>query len=591
MAIACVLLIPAPVPGQENDDHREPDSPQQHVHEVAGAAARASEAKSDFVAALRRFVEGLPGGYGDDGPRVRSAVGDMTAALTRWDGAIRSYRAALNAVGDSAEGHVALGTIYLDRGLMTDAVDQFRRATALSPKWAEASLLLGLAYDAQGKREDAARAFATAARTSPGSVAIGYARVQHVVDGGDEEEISRALLEFRDRHDGVVRPSNASARAAPFVRLGLLRESPGAAPVFAPVLYAKAFRLLDGRRYVEAVAAFQRALESQNEARDERTRLASAESFVASGQLDDAEQALKEMVVELPESGQARYRLGRFYQSQSRKSEALAAFAASAERAVIVGRDSLYETIGALRVGEGEFTGAIAAYRLELDVNPNNAAAHRRLGDLYAQDGRLGESLAEYAASLSIDPADADAHASRAQTLLRLSRFADAEAAARTAVALKPDHEAAQYALGTALMRTERTEEGLSVLKEFERLQTATRGRNDAAWQIKLLTEQAREHAARQEYSAAADVLRRAMAYAPAEGSIRLAAGAFLVRAGKYEEAIPLLNEALAREAIEAHRYLADAYDALGQHEESRAHREAYKAVTDSRVRQGAPIQ
>ena len=71
------------------------------------------------------------------------------------------------------------------------------------------------------------------------------------------------------------------------------------------------------------------------------------------------------MVVELPESGQACYRLGRFYQSQSRKSEALAAFAASAERAVIVGRDSLYETIAALRVGEGEFTGAIAAYRLK----------------------------------------------------------------------------------------------------------------------------------------------------------------------------------------------------------------------------------
>ena len=591
MAIACVLLIPAPVSGQENDDRREPDSPQQHVREVAGAAARASEAKSDFVAALRRFVEGLPGGYGDESPRVRAAVGDMNAALARWDGAIRSYRAALNAVGGSAEGHVALGTMYLDRGLMTDAVDQFRRATALSPKWAEASLLLGLAYDAQGKREDAARAFAAAARANPGSAAIGYARVQHVINGGDEEEISRALLEFRDRHDRVVRPSSASAPAAPFVRLGLLRESPGAAPVFAPALYAKAFRLLDGRRYDDAMAAFQRALESQNEARDERTRLASAESFVASGQRDDAERALKEMVVELPESGQACYRLGRFYQSQSRKSEALAAFAASAERAVIVGRDSLYETIAALRVGEGEFTGAIAAYRLELAVNPNNAAAHRRLGDLYAQDGRLGESLAEYAASLSIDPADADAHASRAQTLLRLSRFADAEVAARIAVALKPDHEAAQYALGTALMRTERTEEGLSVLKEFERLQIATRARNDAAWQIKLLTEQAREHAARQEYAAAADVLRRAVAYAPAEGSIRLAAGAFLVRAGKYEEAIPLLKEALAREAIEAHRYLADAYDALGRNEESRAHREAYKAVSATRARQGVPIQ
>ena len=166
VAIACVLLSPAPVSGQENDDLREPDSPQQRVREVATAAARASEGKSAFVAALRRFVEGLPGGYGDEGPRVRTAVGDMNAALARWDGAIRSYRAALNTVGDNAEGHVALGTMYLDRGLMTDAVDQFRRATALSPKWAEASLLLGLAYDAQGKRADAARAFA-AVRSSP----------------------------------------------------------------------------------------------------------------------------------------------------------------------------------------------------------------------------------------------------------------------------------------------------------------------------------------------------------------------------------------------------------------------------------------
>ncbi len=292
-----------------------------------------------------------------------------------------------------------------------------------------------------------------------------------------------------------------------------------------------------------------------------------AEGLAASGHVEDAERALKETVVALPESGQAYYRLGRLYQSQSRMPEAVAAFTASGERAVIVGRDSLYETIAALRVADGDFAGAIAAYRLELEANPNNAAAHRRLGDLYAQDGRLGESLAEYAASLSIDPRDADAHASRAQTLLRLSRFADAEAAARIAVTLKPDHEAAQYALGTALMRTGRTEEGLSVLQEFERLQVATRARNDAAWQIKLLTDQAREHAAREEYVTAANLLRRAATYAPTDGSIPLAAGALLMKAGKFEDAIPLLKNALERGASDAQRYLTEASAAMGRTE------------------------
>jgi Flp pilus assembly protein TadD len=210
------------------------------------------------------------------------------------------------------------------------------------------------------------------------------------------------------------------------------------------------------------------------------------------------------------------------------------------------------------------------------------------LGDLYAQEGRLGESLAECAAALLIDPRDADAHASRAQTLLRLSRFADAEVAARIAVTLRPSHEAAHYALGTALLRIGKTDEGLATLQQFERLQALTRARNDAEWQLKLLKDQAVEHAARQDYRTAADLLRRAVAYAPPDGSLQLAAGALLIKAGAYEEAIPLLKDAVARDALEAHRYLVEAYAALRRNEESRAHQAAYDAVKAARLRRGA---
>jgi predicted Zn-dependent protease len=156
------------------------------------------------------------------------------------------------------------------------------------------------------------------------------------------------------------------------------------------------------------------------------------------------------------------------------------------------------------------------------------------------------------------------------------------------AVTLSPSHEAAHYALGTALLRNGMTEEGLATLQEFERLQAQTRARNDAEWQLKLLKEQALEHAARQDYRTAADVLRRAVAYSPPDGSVQLAAGALLIKAGAYEEAIPLLQEAVAREALEAHRYLAEAYAALRQNDESRAHQAAYDAVKEARLRRGA---
>jgi Flp pilus assembly protein TadD len=137
-------------------------------------------------------------------------------------------------------------------------------------------------------------------------------------------------------------------------------------------------------------------------------------------------------------------------------------------------------------------------------------------------------------------------------------------------------------------MRTRRTEEGLSALQEFERLQAATRARNDAEWQLKLLKEQALEHAARHDYRGAADLLRRALAYAPPDGSVHLALGALLVKAGEFEQALPLLNEALGRETPDAHRYLAEAYAALGRDEESRVHRTAYDAVKAARMRRGA---
>jgi tetratricopeptide (TPR) repeat protein len=632
----------------------------QALRDAGAVAARAGEAKVAFVTALRSLAEGLPGARGDEGPRIRTAVADMRTALKRWDDALGGLRATLDTAGGSADVRVALGTAYLDRGLAAEAIDQFRRAVALAPRWGEGSLLLALAYQAQDKRQQSARALTTAARATPDSAAIAYANVQQAVATGDEREITRTLLAFRDRYDRLGPATSSATPATPFVRVGLLRETPGVAPLFVPARYADGFRLLHAGRYDEAVATFQQAIEHdplaatdetldervhaaaalragnltgaiarleravarwpdatelrrmlavayasderyapsleqlsaaiERDGRDERSRLTSAEILIASGQIDAAERVLVETIAVLPESAQGYSRLARLYQAQSRIGEAIAAFTSSAERPVLVGRDSLYETIAALRVSEGEFGEAIAASRMELEINPNNAAAHRRLGDLYAQEGRLDESLGEFAAALLIDPRDADTHASRAQTLLRMSRFADAVMAARTAMTLRPSHEAAHYALGTALLRTGKSDEGLAALQKFEQLQAAARARRDAEWQLKLLKEQAVEQVARQDYRAAADLLRRAVAYAPPDGSVHLAAGALLIKAGDYEDAIPLLKEAVAREALEAHRYLAEAYAALHRDDESRTHQAVYDAVKGARLRRGVAI-
>src|SRR5689334_12938766 len=84
--------------------------------ELAQAAARIRQSRTDFVLSLRHVLEALPGTYGDEGPALRAATGGMADALRRWDRALRVYQTPLEKVTGRADVHVALGTVWLERG-------------------------------------------------------------------------------------------------------------------------------------------------------------------------------------------------------------------------------------------------------------------------------------------------------------------------------------------------------------------------------------------------------------------------------------------------------------------------------------------
>ena len=125
----CALLAPSPTWGQgpgsatrdsgfgarDSQDQRQETGdqrPETLSRQIAAAAAQTSDAKNEFVSALRRFVEGMSGTYGDEGPPIRKAAADMAAALQHWDAAIKGYGDVLHAAS-GAEAYLALGTTYL----------------------------------------------------------------------------------------------------------------------------------------------------------------------------------------------------------------------------------------------------------------------------------------------------------------------------------------------------------------------------------------------------------------------------------------------------------------------------------------------
>jgi len=410
----------------------------------------------------------------------------------------------------------------------------------------------------------------SSARADTGSADAEYTRVRQAVADGDENGVDRLLAAFAAGHADAGAVGAATGRGGPFGRRQLLLDSPGTGPLFVPAPYVEGLRHLRASRYEAALLAFTAALDRDVSPRaatlvDERAGVRQAERLLQDVDRARAEQVLKDVVAAVPHSGLAHYMLGRVYQSRQRPVESSLELLASVE-ALVDGAGTVLEAAAVLRLNDGDLAGAIVAYRRQLEVDPNNSAAHRRLGELYGQQGRLDAALGEFAAALLADPASADGHASRAQALLRLGRFGDAEAAARRAVALQPRHEAALYALGTALVRLDQHDEGARVLEQFEALRAVSRAREERDWQLARLKDEAGQRVDQGDYGGAAALLRQAAALAPDDPAILLAAGAVLVRSGQHEAAIPLLTRALAlRETPEGRRYLSEARAAMGR--------------------------
>lgn len=76
-----------------------------------------------------------------------------------WDGAIAACRAALQVMPVDAKLHAYLGCCFFRKGDFTSAIEPFRKATLLEPKFAEAGIKLAQCYDRLHRYEEA---FATA---------------------------------------------------------------------------------------------------------------------------------------------------------------------------------------------------------------------------------------------------------------------------------------------------------------------------------------------------------------------------------------------------------------------------------------------
>jgi len=324
---------------------------------------------------------------------------------------------------------------------------------------------------------------------------------------------------------------------------------------------------------------------------DERARLALADTLVRAEQYPAAEQALRETIARLPRSGRAHYTLARLYQRQGKDMEAVQEFTTAVTFGPLLGLNGIYQAMGAISAARQNFDAAIDAYTKRVELHPNDADAHQDLGETNARLGRIDEALAEFAVALTINPEKTETHASVAQVYLGQSQYVESAEAARRALDLDPSHRQARYVLATSLIRLGRTDEGQRELNEFQRLQALDAAAHARDFELGGLRREASISSENGDHEKAVVLLRKALELEPDAAVSHVNLGLALLRAGQPAEAVTRFQAAAALNApaplVDVHRYLAEAYSALGRDEESRRELAVYEQLRHERLQRG----
>jgi tetratricopeptide (TPR) repeat protein len=360
-------------------------------------------------------------------------LGKLLMAAKYPDMAERCFRNAKMLAPDEFRWPYYLGHIFISKGELPKALEQFSRGLRLRPTDLPTLVWLGHVYIELGQPEAAEPVLAKARTLGPESAAVWY-------------ELGRASLAKKD-YSAAVRFLEEAVRL-----------KPAAVVIHQPL--AMAYRGLGD-------------LEKAQSSLDRTTRRAGPEASVtlsdplmaevstllrspevfgelaqqagARGDWPEAARQFRRAVELSPDNAIMRLNLAlalnRVGDARAALSELDAAIRADPSLA------SAYFVMGTLLERSGRDDEALDRYTAAVTRDPGFRVAHLRLADALRRMGRLESSLSAYQQVLELDPDSEEARFGEAMALVRLSRHAEARERLNAAMHLHPGQPAFPQAL------------------------------------------------------------------------------------------------------------------------------------------------
>jgi tetratricopeptide (TPR) repeat protein len=297
-----------------------------------------------------------------------------------------------------------------------------------------------------------------------------------------------------------------------------------------------------------------------------------------------AETAILRWQAMIPGSRLAAYYLGDLLHSTGRYQDALREFSAALEFEGNDPPDDLIDLrLGQIYSGLNLIDEAMQAYRRAQSINPDATGAYGALGNLYLMRNMNEEALAQFAKVVELDQQHAQGYANLAQANLRLGRFQQVLDAAQAALGLDAQLNEARYSLAQALRSLGRHDEAREVIEEFQRQQAARQSLEHRARERTALVQEAMSEIEQGDYEPAVSLLQEAVRFDPQKGFPYVRLGLAQSLAGRHDEAVHSLQQALELEpgVPDLYRLLSDEYRYLGDTEKSDRLREQYLRGTE----------
>jgi tetratricopeptide (TPR) repeat protein len=119
---------------------------------------------------------------------------------------------------------------------------------------------------------------------------------------------------------------------------------------------------------------------------------------------------------------------------------------------------------------QDELEAALGELKKAIELEPDNADAHRNLGSVYVKQGKWQEAAAAYEQAIQLSPDFGEAYGDLVVPYINLNKLSEAIEAGEKAIALAPNYAIAYNNLGAAYKRQERFDEAVTMLQKAIRI-------------------------------------------------------------------------------------------------------------------------